>query len=175
MIVAVGSTNPVKIQSVSLAFNHVWPNVTWDMRGCAVASGVSSQPLTDDEAIEGARNRATAAITQLGSSYGVGVEGGLQQTSGRWFAGVWVVAVDTQGKEGVGAAVKIAIPTEVMRLVEGGLELGDACDHVYKRKDSRLHEGVFGILTNGKISRMTVTRDATVSALSAFLSTFLSD
>src|SRR4051794_36567299 len=107
MLVAVGSLNPVKMSSANLAFERTWPDEAWFLKGCAVESGVSPQPLTDAETIEGARNRAAAALDHLEGDYGVGIEGGLQQVVGTWFAGVWAVVLDKRGREGIGAALKI--------------------------------------------------------------------
>jgi len=169
MLVAIGSMNPVKINSARQAFELTWPDEPWVFAGCAAESGVRRQPLTDAETIKGARNRSIAAIEQLGADYGVGIEGGLQRTVDRWFAGVWVVVVDKQGQEGVGAALKVAVPSNVMRLVHAGLELGEACDQAFDRRNSKQHEGVFGLLTNGLLSRTIVSTEAVIAALAAFL------
>ena len=168
MLVAIGSRNPVKINSARRAFELTWPDESWVFAGHAAESGVSRQPLTDAETINGARNRSLAALEQLGADYGVGIEGGLQRTGDRWFAGVWVAVIDKQGKEGVGGALKVTVPTSVMRLVHGGLELGEACDQAFNRSNSKQHEGIFGLLTNGLLSRTIVSTEAVIAALTAF-------
>lgn len=38
MKVVVGSTNPVKINAVKLAFEKVWPNEKWEVTGIKVSS-----------------------------------------------------------------------------------------------------------------------------------------
>jgi inosine/xanthosine triphosphatase len=169
MIVAVGSTNPVKIHSVTLAFNRVWPTERWVIEKCAVESGVSSQPLVDNETIEGARNRAVSALEYVKADFGVGVEGGLQQTDDRWFASVWVVVANKHGEEGIGAALKVAVPPKIMLLVHEGLELGEACDRIFEKQNSKQGEGIFGLLTNGQISRISVSTDAVIAALASFM------
>lgn len=169
MLVAIGSMNPVKINSARQAFELTWPDESWVFAGRTAESGVPRQPLTDAETIKGARNRSIAALEQLGADYGVGIEGGLQRTTDKWFAGVWVVVIDKQGQEGVGAALKVAVPSNVMRLVHGGLELGEACDLAFDRRNSKQHEGVFGLLTNGLLSRTIVSTEAVIAALAAFL------
>ena len=60
--VVVGSINPVKIEAVRLGFTHIFPQEKWKVIGCQVDSLVKSQPLSDVEAILGARNRAKAAL-----------------------------------------------------------------------------------------------------------------
>lgn len=53
-IVAVGSTNPVKIEASKLAFEAVWPKRVFEVEGVSVSSGVSDQPMSDQESITGA-------------------------------------------------------------------------------------------------------------------------
>lgn len=49
MKVAVGSENPVKIQAVAEAFEKVWPKKKFEVIGTKVPSGVSDQPMSDEE------------------------------------------------------------------------------------------------------------------------------
>jgi non-canonical (house-cleaning) NTP pyrophosphatase len=51
--VVVGSTNPVKIEAVKTAFEMAWPEQVWDVTGVPAASGVSVQPMSNEECIEG--------------------------------------------------------------------------------------------------------------------------
>ena len=99
MLVAVGSENPVKIESVRLAFQKIWPETVWVVQGVAVPSGVSDQPMSDAESIQGARNRAIACGKQLGAAYGVGLEGGIQQIGEQYFECGWMVIIDATGKK----------------------------------------------------------------------------
>ncbi|MFW6097594.1 MAG: DUF84 family protein, partial [Chloroflexota bacterium] len=74
MLVAVGSTNPAKLEAVREAVVQVWSQA--EVRGVAVASGVSEMPMSDEECLTGARNRAQAARMALEADVGVGLEGG---------------------------------------------------------------------------------------------------
>ena len=60
--VAVGSKNPVKIEAVRLAFKTAWPRKEWAVEGVEVDSGVPDQPMSDEESICGARNRAQRSL-----------------------------------------------------------------------------------------------------------------
>lgn len=75
MKVAVGSKNPVKIAAVREAFTKVWPKKHFVFEGVAVSSGVSNQPMSDEESFRGARNRAERAMKQIDADFGVGLEG----------------------------------------------------------------------------------------------------
>ena len=54
MKVAVGSMNPVKIDAVRQAFESLFPDDKWDVKGIDIKSGVSNQPMSDKESIRGA-------------------------------------------------------------------------------------------------------------------------
>ncbi|MGH7203614.1 MAG: DUF84 family protein [Candidatus Levyibacteriota bacterium] len=53
VLVAVGSENPVKIAAVKEAFEKVFPEQQFQIKGVAVQSGVSDQPMNDEESIKG--------------------------------------------------------------------------------------------------------------------------
>lgn len=84
--VAVGSGNPCKIDSVRAAFESCFAGVARvEVTPCPDASsGVSDQPVGDEETKRGAENRALAALEIASSSsssgtidFGVGLEGGV--------------------------------------------------------------------------------------------------
>ncbi len=60
MKIFVGSLNPVKINAVTLAASESWPNV--EVYGLDVPSGISDQPMSDEETRKGAVARARAAL-----------------------------------------------------------------------------------------------------------------
>lgn len=49
IVVAVGSTNPVKLGATKKAFETVFPGVAFDVRGVSAASGVPDQPIGDEQ------------------------------------------------------------------------------------------------------------------------------
>lgn len=67
MKIAVGSTNPVKINAVINACTGTWPDVV--VEGFEVSSGVDDQPRSDDETMTGAVNRAKGALELLISRF----------------------------------------------------------------------------------------------------------
>ena len=169
MKVAVGSQNPVKIEAAHLAFAALWPDEQWEISGATVESGVSAQPMSDEESIEGARNRAHAARDVLGADYGVGLEGGLQKIGDHYFDCGWAVVVNCAGVEGIGSTVKIMTPPKIMTLIYSGLELGHANDQVFGAVNSKQAEGHFGLMTNNIITRTQGYRDGLIVALARFV------
>lgn len=169
MIVAVGSTNPVKIQAAKDAFKTLWPKKKWEVEGIKVPSGVSDQPMSDAESIKGATNRAKKALKALKADFGVGLEGGLQKIGKNWFDCGWAVVVDKKGVAGIASTVRIETPTKLMRLIKQGKELGEANDLYFKKENSKQGQGHFGLMTNGAITRAQGYRDGLIMALTRFL------
>lgn len=165
ILFAVGSQNPVKTACVREAVSEVWPLA--EVAGIGTESGVSAQPMTEEETFEGAVNRARSALTLLpDSSYGVGVEGGLvDQPNGMWAFAVVVIA----GRDGFlshGQTGRFRLPEGVANLIRHeGLELGHADDRFFGRENSKQKEGAIGILSDGRISRMTLYKPAVTFAL----------
>jgi len=62
--VVVGSANPVKLAAVQAGFGAIFRQERFELRGVEVPSGVSDQPLTDGETLQGARQRAENAREQ---------------------------------------------------------------------------------------------------------------
>ena len=80
MIVTVGSKNASKLRAVEAAFSRYFKD--FEIKGIAVESGVNNQPLSLEETIKGAENRAKAAWEKEKCDYAVGLEAGLFQATG---------------------------------------------------------------------------------------------
>ena len=169
MKIAVGSTNPVKIKATEDAFRTLWPKKKWIVEGIKVPSGISDQPMSDEESIKGATTRAKKALKALKADYGVGLEGGLQQIRKHWFDSGWAVVVSKDGKIGVGCSAKIESPAKFMQLVKRGIELGEVDDIIFKKKNSKQDIGYFGLMTNGSVTRADAYHHGLIVALSRFL------
>ncbi|MQA02726.1 MAG: inosine/xanthosine triphosphatase [Streptosporangiales bacterium] len=167
MMVAVGSTNPVKTEAARQAFGHAWPGASLDVEPVTVRSGVPEQPMSDLECIEGARNRAILAREALDAEYGVGLEAGLVHVGGLWFNCGWAVVTDATFREGIGSTFRVPVPTVVVRKVERGAELAEVMDEVLGENDAR-SAGYFGVLTGGAVTRLRASTDAVVAALAPF-------
>lgn len=169
MKVAVGSLNPVKIAAVKEAFEKLFPDEKWVVKGVSVNSGVSDQPMSDKESIKGARIRAKKAINMINADYGVGLEGGLQKIGKYWFDCGWAVVVNKSGEEEIGSSPRILMAGKMMDLIHDGKELGEVSEILFKRKNSKQAEGHFGIMSNNLITRSTGYRDGIIFALSRFI------
>lgn len=173
MKIAVGSDNPVKVTAVKKAFLKVWPKKNCLVTGLVTDSGVSNQPMSDEESIKGAQNRARQALGKAKADFGVGLESGLQKIGRHWFCCGWVVVIDKYGNIGTAASVRIEMPKKIMILIDQGVELGQAADKFFERKNVKQKEGFFGLMTNNIISRTDAYIDGVVMALVRFIKTEL--
>ncbi len=169
-IVVVGTKNPVKIAATSQSFRKIWPDIDWQVIGESVESNVSAQPMSPEESLKGATNRALAALdSNKQASFGVGLEGGLEKVNGYWFDCGWCVVVDRQKRKGVATSARIPTPESIMQHIRDGKELGEAIDLIFNRKNAKQAEGQFGLMTDGAITRTDGYVHAVCLALSRFL------
>ena len=172
--IIVGSKNPVKIASALAGFQSMFPDRSFTADGLAVESGVSDQPMSSEETLQGAVNRASQLPTMAPESqFFVGMEGGIEIIDDRWFASAWMVILDAQGRRAQGKSALFALPPKIKELVESGLELGLANDQVFAEKNSKHAGGAIGSLTASKITRQSLYEHAMVAALIPFKNTDL--
>jgi len=170
LLVVVGSTNPVKIGSVAAAVSLFWPDA--EIIGQETTSGVSAQPMSDEEMRMGALERARQALdSRAEARFGVGIEGGVLDSEDGMWAYAWVLVTDRAGRVGRGQSGRFLLPPPVAALVRGGMELGTADDLFFGRLDSKRKEGAVGILSAGRISRQDLYQPAVTFALFPFLHT----
>lgn len=164
----VGSANPVKINAVVSAASETWPSV--QVIGHDVASGVSSQPVGDNETRDGARNRAKEALEvglkqlnkQLNqsknkvfseSALGVGLEGGVVELEDGLYSTVWVCVVDAQGNLTEANGARFKVPEPIATLILKGGDMGPVVEKLVGVSDVRQKQGMIGIITNGFVDR----------------------
>jgi len=168
MKIAVGSTNPIKIAAVRAVTTKVWP--TAEVQGISVPSRVRAMPMSDDECITGARNRATAAQRALDADLGLGLEGGAHQIDDRLFLIGWVVAIDNSGQESIACAARMPLPPAVSQAILAGRELGPVMDELTGRPGVSQAEGAIGILTQGLMTRQQAFEMGVTYALAPWIS-----
>lgn len=127
-------------------------------------------PMSDDECITGARNRAVLAQQRLDANLGIGLEGGVnQETAGLMLLG-WVVIIGEDGREGVGGGARLPLPAKIAKRVLSGEELGPVMDEILGQTDVKQRGGAVGALTNGLVLRSETFAVAVAYALAPFVS-----
>lgn len=166
-LVAVGSTNPVKLCASRAVLGRVAPAAM--IEGVQVSSSVPDQPFGDEETIRGAIARARAARQALNGELGVGIEGGVVESPRGMRTCAWAAVVDRSGVESVGGSLAMPLPDAVADLVRQGLELGKAMDLVTDERDTKRRQGAVGILTGGLVDRQAAYEVILTYALARFL------
>lgn len=168
MIVAVGSTNPTKLNPVKKVFSCHFPKA--EVVGVTVPSGVKDQPMHVDEMYKGALTRAKNALKKVKSAtYGVGIEGGLHKYSYGWFEHSIVVIVDKKGTIGIGSSGGLILPKIVVREIQKGKNLEQVIDKLFKTKNIGKKIGMFGIMTKKVVTRAEGVMHGVAFALARFL------
>jgi inosine/xanthosine triphosphatase len=167
MKIAIGTRNPLKTAATQQAFEQWFTGEIVECVGVSVPSGVAEQPMTAEESIQGASNRAQASLQEvLDAEYGVGLEAGLEQVNGQWFVSGWVAITSRSGATYVASSGRAPVLPEVMeRVLEKGYELGAADDEIFQLANSKQVNGYIGILTKNIITRTDGFRDAIITAL----------
>ncbi len=165
--IAVGTLNPAKITAVTKTISRVWADV--EIVPVVVPTGISEMPMTDEETIRGARNRAQAARDKIDADMGIGLEGGVHPDDNGLMIQGWVAIVDRNGNQGLGGAARLPLPSQIANRILAGEELGPIMDDLLNAHNTRQKGGAIGALTAGLIPRGDAFAQATAYALAPFV------
>lgn len=163
LTIAIGSTNPVKIEATKQILAKIFPAVEMRLYPRSVDSGVGSQPF-GNATIRGAINRAMQAIGDC--DYGIGIEAGLFYIPGvkKYYDVQYCVIVDKFGRRTVGHGPGFCYPDEVIECVKHGDTVEDAIEKLYGIKKIGQSIGAIGLLSRGHTDRMQITQQAVLMA-----------
>ncbi len=166
--IAVGSKNEPKIEATRLALLPIWPEAT--IVAVSVPSGVPDQPWGITAAIQGALNRAKAAMRLTGADLGVGLEGSVEEGPGDILLLTgWSAIVTADGRWGIGGGARTLLPPDLADMLRSGAELGPAIDQWLGRQGIRHQEGTVGVLTDGRLTRAESFANTLIHALAPIL------
>jgi len=168
MLILVGSTSPVKVKATEQAFSEYFSGFT--VKGLSTPSNVNLYPWSDEETLRGALNRAKAALKQEPTAdYSVGLEGGLQQL-GEWMIVKEIAVVLHENEVGVGLSVGYMCPPKALSLLDQSSATSrQSIDAFFGKQEILSKEGPLGVLTNSKLTRMGISKDAVICALTRFV------
>jgi inosine/xanthosine triphosphatase len=179
--IAAGSTRRPKLNAVQEAADlfrcYFSADTTIEVHGYEVESGVSHTPLSREELMQGARQRAETLAARLAATgdaanFYVGLEGGLDVVEEpgrrRVFLESWAYVAD--GERGhFGCSGGIEIPEALAEeVVIRGTELSAAIDDFAGQAGIRDAQGAWGVLSGNLILRQESFRVAVVAAFAPF-------
>lgn len=166
MKILIGTKNPGKIQGAKEAFEKYFDNV--EVEGIPVGSNVSNQPV-NKEIYEGAKNRVNnlieyASENNIEAQYFLGIESGITNLLGKWVIINIAVIKAKNGYESWGTSSAFPVPDKYVDEIIN-TELGIVMDKIFKQSDSRSSYGGISFLTHNIISRIDLTKEAFIMAL----------
>ncbi|MDT2045157.1 MULTISPECIES: DUF84 family protein [Bacillaceae] len=152
MNIAIGTKNPTKINAVKNVFGQ---EMTYHL--FEVPSGVSSQPFSDEETIQGAINRSERACKDE-MDLGIGLEGGVTETDYGLFLCNWgALSSPSLKKPIIAGGARILLPHEIATMLKKEkIELAEAMERFTHKKNVRSNEGAIGIFTSEMLTRTTM-------------------
>lgn len=165
--IVVGSKNPVKIQAAKQAFETNFDAYEVNVLGIDAPSGVSAQPMTQEETSQGAANRVANLLENNDADYYIAYEGGVDvfEDGPRTFA---VICISDGKSQWFGQTATLPLPINVYQELLRGEELGDAMDRLFDTKNIKQRGGAIGQLTKEKETRASIYTSATLLALAPF-------
>ncbi|WP_303968264.1 DUF84 family protein [Sporosarcina ureae] len=143
-----GSENQAKKRAVVRIIERCLENSS--VSSVSVSSGVSAQPMSEEETRQGAINRSVAVAND---TYGIGLEGGVHMIADTMYLCNWGALTTPEGKTYTAAGAQIPLPEELADEIRSGRELGDAVDDYFKKRNVRMSEGAMGMLTAQLVPR----------------------
>ena len=125
--------------------------------------------MTQQETLNGAVNRAEAAwVAHPNAAFAVGIESGVHQHGDRYLVQAFA-AVKKQTVTGIGASVAFEVSPSLITLLDPTSdESKSTIDAVLGQKDLFQNEGLIGVLTEKRLTRTQILRDAVIAALPRF-------
>ena len=170
MKILMGTKNPGKIEGAKQAFEKYFDNV--EIEGIPVSSDVSDQPL-NQEIYEGAKNRVKnlrkyAKENNIEADFYVSSEAGITNLIGSWIDINMVVIESADGTESIGTSQGFPIPEKYMDEIIA-TELGNVMDKIFSGEKLGNGKGGISYLTKDEVSRIDLTINAFIMALTTFV------
>lgn len=143
-----GSLNKVKLAATREVMKD------YEVIGLSVESGVGNQPLSDEETIKGAYNRARMLP---GDGLRIGLEAGVQTHGDKLFLVNWGVLIDEEGEAYYAGGTRIPLPEFIKDGLAGGeKELSEIMNAYLRTSDINQKEGAVGHFTASMVTRKDI-------------------
>lgn len=170
MKILIGTKNPGKIEGAKQAFERYFNNV--EIEGIPVSSDVGDQPI-NEEILRGAKNRVKnlkeyAINNNIEADFYVSSEAGITNLLGEWIDINAVVIENSKGFQSVGTSQGFPIPDKYIDEIKE-TELGKVMDKIFDEKELGKGKGGISLLTKDAVSRIDLTKNAFIMALTSHI------
>ena len=143
----VGTKNKAKIEAVIEVFKN------FEVVPMEGESGVSRQPLSEEETINGAKNRAKS----LPAGYRLGLEAGVTKINGICFLINFGVLIDPEDNEYFAGGTYLPLPDFVSdRLYNSDVELKEVMEEYTGIMNINHFGGAISVFTNNQVQRKDI-------------------
>jgi inosine/xanthosine triphosphatase len=168
MKINVGSQNQNKVRAVEEALAEFPEYKNSKVEGLEVDSGVSNQPKSIEETLDGAMNRAKNAFKNC--DYSVGLEAGLMKMphTKSGYVDVTMCAIYDGKRFHLGGSSIFEYPKSMVDLIfSKNYEVDEAAYEIGITDNVRIGKanGMIDLLTKGRITRKDYTKEAVTNAL----------
>ncbi|MCI8482646.1 MAG: DUF84 family protein [Clostridia bacterium] len=171
MKVLIATKNQGKIEGAKIALLEYFEEV--EIEGIPVETDVSEQPV-NEEIYQGAKNRIKnlkkyAKEQKINADLYLSIESGIHNLLGRWMITNIAVIEDNNNFEGYGTSSSFPVPEKfVKQIIE--TDLSQVMNQIFSKDDDRHNKGGgIQLLTKGKISRIDLTKQAFIMALTKYI------
>lgn len=166
MKILIGTRNSGKVEGTKLAFEKFFDDVS--VEGIPVESEVNDQPI-NDEIILGARNRVKNLVKYAEEKneevdFFVSIESGMTNKFGNWCIIQIAIIRDKDGYESFGTSPAFPVPKKYVEDIKQN-SLGIVMDKLFEGDGLRNSKGGIALLSKDVITRIDMTKDAFIMAL----------
>ena len=170
MKVIIATENKGKIEGAKEAFAEYFKE--FEIEGIKVNSDVPDEPV-NDEIYQGASNRVKN-VRKIAKEKGkeadfyVAVESGITNKLGEWTILNLAVIEDKTGFRSFGVSSGFPVPQKYVDEIIN-TDLGKVMDKIFNETELRAGKGGINLLTKGKITRIDLSKQAFIMALTQFI------
>lgn len=171
MKVLIATKNQGKVEGAKRALLNYFDNV--EIEGIAVESDVGEQPVNEQIYI-GAKNRVKnlktyAQENNIKADLFLSIESGINNSLGRWMITNIAVIEDNNDFESYGTSPSFPVPDRLVKDIID-TDLSQVMNKVFEKDDERhTRGGGIQLLTHNRISRIDLTEDAFIMALTKYI------
>ena len=168
MKVLIATKNQGKIEGAKKALEHYFKDV--EIKGIP---DVPEQPV-NKEIYQGAKNRVKnlkkyAKENNISADLFLGIESGINDLLGRWMITNIAVIEDNEDFESYGTSSSFPVPDNLVQKIID-TNLSEVMNTIFEEdKERHNHGGGIQLLTHNKISRIDLTEEAFIMALTKYI------